>query len=254
MSYVEVRLDSIKENPLNNRLMDPEQIAILADSIRMIGMMQPPVVYQDGAEYILLSGHKRIKALQYLKKPGSFIVVCNLVSKPKSKLDEMEKLSYNNIYRKSPEEVKQEISNMNDLWRTMESDVRKDMTEKLKMLFCQRFANHKSYIENPEKFLSDNFRPCPEYIRLTTGLSYSNKTIKNYIKESVGEDEMPFEAKDKTVTVKVPTVGGVVSKLKSICGIIDMLENEGTMSEKEEMCLCSIRESIRECLEDMKNE
>lgn len=59
----EIELSRIKVNPLQPREdFDEEKLAELADSIRHNGLIQPITVKQEGSEYILISGERRLRA------------------------------------------------------------------------------------------------------------------------------------------------------------------------------------------------
>ena len=53
-----VEISRIDPNPLNERSMKPEDIEIIAESIRKDGLFESPVVYPKAGRYVLLSGHR----------------------------------------------------------------------------------------------------------------------------------------------------------------------------------------------------
>lgn len=61
-----IPLESIARNPLNFYSVLHDSVADLADSIRHNGQLEPLVVRPDGEGYRLLSGHRRLAALNFL--------------------------------------------------------------------------------------------------------------------------------------------------------------------------------------------
>ena len=72
--YSEININDIEENPDNDlyRELDTEEdIALLADDIRRAGLLHNLVVFPKtgvGGKYVLLSGERRLKALELLVK------------------------------------------------------------------------------------------------------------------------------------------------------------------------------------------
>ena len=68
---------------------DDEDIRILAEDIKRNGLMHNLVVFrEEGMVYVLLSGERRFRALNYLQEKGDAtwnIVNCNVVITPLSK-------------------------------------------------------------------------------------------------------------------------------------------------------------------------
>lgn len=62
-SVSEIELNKIKVNPLQPREdFDEEKLSELADSIKHNGLIQPITVKQDGNDFILISGERRLRA------------------------------------------------------------------------------------------------------------------------------------------------------------------------------------------------
>ena len=60
---LEVPVNSIRPNPQQPREhFDEESLAALADSIREVGLLQPVLVRQQGDEYELIAGERRLRA------------------------------------------------------------------------------------------------------------------------------------------------------------------------------------------------
>ncbi len=63
----EVSVNSIQPNPEQpRRAFDPESLQALADSIAAHGVLQPVVVVEDGAGFILVAGERRLRAVAML--------------------------------------------------------------------------------------------------------------------------------------------------------------------------------------------
>lgn len=262
-----VPMGKIKANPLNDRVMDEDAIACLMDSIRYIGLQQPLVIYKadKSDEYVVLSGHKRLAALKKLGKTGLFEVPCNIVDKPFNETDEKEKLAQNNIARRSDEEVKSETYSMYLNWGSMDDNQRKITTERLKKLFMDRNKNNPSYQNDPQKFINNNFRPSLEYIRMTTGLTFANKTFKSYISqmlkgtsESIPEDE--DESKDKKKTKakeKQPEtvdLGTILDKAESLAGVISTFKESASKTDYALNWLTSVENELRDMVKALRKE
>ena len=63
----EIPLDSIRPNPDQpRRLFDAEELQALTDSVAAHGVLQPVVVVEDGAGFILVAGERRLRAATQL--------------------------------------------------------------------------------------------------------------------------------------------------------------------------------------------
>ena len=219
-----VKLGDIRENPLNIHSEDnAEQIRLMAESINLIGLESPLVVYADEFAgktiYRILSGHKRYKALKAAGKPPIFDVVCVVEDKPKDELTEREILLQNNIARKDPEEIQKQAKEASSIWDRMSVDRR----EKYSTLFKNQFIlDEKKRTGNTpdEKYVRDNFRPRLEYIKRLTGLSVSNSTVKNVLRKPT---------KEKTIRID-----DILRRINTLSGIIEVYMG-GTDVQIEEM-------------------
>ena len=180
-----LNVNDLRENPANDRSMDPDAIRVLAESIDKEGFRGTLVAYRDGDRYTLLSGHKRLAALRLC---GINRVPVDVVDAPKSLTEEQEIMSRLNIHRSAPEEVRQEVSLMSRAWNTMDADRKKELTAKYRDEFTKYHSSNPKYQEDPDGYISRNFKPKCEYIRHMTGLSDSNTTIKRALKE-IAEQE-----------------------------------------------------------------
>ena len=92
--YSEININDIEENPDNalyRELDTEEDIALLADDIRRAGLLHNLVVFPKtgvGGKYVLLSGERRYKALNYLQARGdakwNTVKNCRVVTTPLS--------------------------------------------------------------------------------------------------------------------------------------------------------------------------
>ncbi len=98
----------LKSNPDNPRLTAPPDSldADLLASIRAIGLLQPPLVYEDGADLVIDAGHRRVKACIAAEKSEIWTLVT------KGKPDPMRAV-VENLHRADLGPV--------DRWRKMES-------------------------------------------------------------------------------------------------------------------------------------
>jgi len=219
-----IKLGDIRENPLNIHAEDDaEQIRLMAESINLIGLESPLVVYEDefaGKKiYRILSGHKRYKALKASGKPPIFDVVCIVEDKPKDELTEREILLQNNIARKEPEEIQKQAKEASGIWDRMPVDRR----EKYSTLFRNQFIideKKRTGSIPDEKYIRDNFRPRLEYIKRMTGLSVSNSTVKNVLRKELlaTSEALPEEpAKEKTIRID-----DILKRINTLSGIIEV--------------------------------
>lgn len=65
-----IPLEEIRPNPAN--FYDTTNVDDLADSIRLSGLLHPLTVYRRGSEYVIISGHRRYKAMRQLYELSGF--------------------------------------------------------------------------------------------------------------------------------------------------------------------------------------
>lgn len=228
---ITVDISDIKENPLNLRSMEPDQIAILANNIKDNGLLQPLAVYKDeDGMYMLISGHRRLAAM---KLCGMTEAPCKVIDRPDDEFAEQELLTSANISRKKVDEVIDELNKADQTWRTMPPERKLAITGTLKERFLTEHQSNPKFIENPDTFVANNFRPALEYIRSITGYDYSNTTIKNALKKAVDDEEKSLfdgvsdyeeedgeapEAKEKKE--KVITIKDIAKTSSSLRGMI----------------------------------
>ena len=228
-TIAKIKLSDIHTNPNNiftdNDSASEEQIRLIAESINMIGLESPLVVYNNaingGKEYILLSGHKRYKALKLAGKSGLFEVPCVVEEKPKDIVAEREILLQNNISRKSPEELQRQCQEASVIWNIMDPGKREQYKEAFKNQFIideRRKGNNVT-----DQYIHDNFRPRLEYIKRMTGLSVTNRTVTNFLKREVDNSPEAFpkgEAKKREITI-----GDIIKRINSLSGMIAVYQS-----------------------------
>jgi len=189
-------MESIYENPLNQRSMDKEEIDIIKESILEVGLLHPLAVYKESEnKYILVSGHKRFEALKELGRKGAATVQCTIVDKPSDSFKEAELMARANVHRSSPEQIKREVELVNNLWNTMDPKRKSFLSEKYKKAFIEENEDNPKYIEDPHKFIASRFRPRLDYINHVTGLNASNRTLAGYLSSTLKKENEGVEEK-----------------------------------------------------------
>lgn len=238
-----IPIASIRYNPQNNRSMEPEDIAVLAGTIARRGLLQPPVVYEENGEYVLLGGHRRIAALRQIqdmlndgdalpeKSPLTLPltdVEAIVVPKPKNKFEEQQLLTEGNIHRWRPEELQNEIQLSRADWNAFSEEEREQCKAVLRKQFVRIHKGTPAYEKDPEKFMRDNFRPADEYIRFTTGQNLSKNTIRKVEQGVSAEDNDPTKdsAENKSQMSTEALMKKVYKQAKSLIGIIALLDTD----------------------------
>ena len=67
---VDIDIDRIKPDPRNFYRVDKEGVEELAGNIELVGLQQPVLLREEGDGYVVISGHRRMAALQRLVKEG----------------------------------------------------------------------------------------------------------------------------------------------------------------------------------------
>lgn len=180
-TFQEIPISNIHPNEADNRSMDSMEIADLSDSIERIGLVSPLVVYRKTNNfYTLLSGQKRLKALQQLGKQSA---MCKIVDPPTDSYSEQEYLAQANMHRSSPEDLKHEIELMQRSWDTMDDARRNQIVSRIEQRWVRDNQDNPRYQADPAAFKRSNFRPKLIYIGSMTGLGLGNTTIKKYLKQ-----------------------------------------------------------------------
>lgn len=250
-TFEHIAIKDIEENVLNSeRSMNAGEIQNLMNSIIEVGLIHPLTVYENAGKYILVSGHKRLKALKMLGRTGT--VPCVVIAKPANETEEAETLARANVYRNDPDALKKEIKIINTVWNTMDFERRNRLKDKYKAAFEEANKNVPEYMEDPKKFLDTRFRARIEYIKDIGGITTSNKTIQRALHDIAAEemeqiDDEPKEKKEKTITIK--SVRKAIDSLKGLC---DGYMKAHEMSEYE-LVLLTLRDSLGDAAEDLKD-
>lgn len=212
-----IRLGDIVPNPLNkSRSMDFNQIEILKDSIQDIGLLHPLVVYKnDSGKYTLISGHRRFAALNNMAGINEE-VPCMVIEKPEDETEEAEYMARANVHRSSPEEIKNEVKIVSDLWDSMDKERRKKWTKKFEEEFIAKNEGNPAYKEDPKAFKSNRFRPRIMYVRQISNLDLSNKTISSYLKSKLEDAGEGFAEEKPKREVRKVTVKKLLSTMNKL--------------------------------------
>lgn len=239
-----LQMDAIYANPLNQRSMDEEEINIMKESILEVGLLHPLTVYKEGENrYVLISGHKRFEALKRIGRKGNATVQCTIVDKPSDASKEAEMMARANVHRSSPEQIKKEVELVNNLWNTMDSKRRSFLVEKYKKAFIKEHETDPKYIENPQTYITNRFRPRLDYINHITGLNASNRTLSGYLANTLKREREDIE-EPKVKKEKVITIRNVLRSIDSLQGLI-----EGYAPNCSDAGMQSELESLKNALE-----
>jgi len=181
----DISVDLIESNPRNKRSMEAVAIQALAKNIEQNSLLSPITVYKKGDKYVVLSGNRRFEALKSL---GWDSIPCFVTDQPKDEFQEQETIMAGNFHRSKPDEVVTEVKAAAETWNTMPEERRNNMKPFLKQSFIARNESKPKYQENPDEFISHNLVYKEEYIRVMTGLDYSNITISRILKDLLPEE------------------------------------------------------------------
>lgn len=251
MAIVEgIELGKIKRNELNPFLYDDEdKIKALAKSIEAIGLAHPLVVYRQGGDYIILSGHKRFEALKRLYSAEKR-VACKVIEEPESQISEEEFMLECNICRNSDNDLKVLIERANYVWDNLSSYERDNLKEEYEEEFRAKYGHHYDY----DKIKKQNFRPRLEYIKRKTGISnVSNRTVTNLLKKSIENDSdtsLPVAEIEEIDEYKETEkfINNVLKKVKSLANYLENNASEGDLSYQQMVKISILQESLREYL------
>ena len=181
-----IPVSMIKENDLNDRSMEGPSILALANNIQQAGELLAPItVYKKGDDYVVVSGHRRLAAVKLL---GWDDVPCFISEAPKDEFEEREILLSGNFHRSKPEEIRNELVKASQNWQSMPKEEREARKQAIKESFIERNKDSAKFKENPAEFIKHNLLYKEEYIRIKTGLDYSNMTISRLLKEVTNEN------------------------------------------------------------------
>jgi ParB family chromosome partitioning protein len=75
----DILLNHLEDNPYNSRInYSPQQIKTLAQSIDRHGLLSPIKVRKIGDRFQIVYGHRRVRAVKFLKFPVISADVCEL--------------------------------------------------------------------------------------------------------------------------------------------------------------------------------
>ena len=243
--FQKIATNRIVENPLNERTMDSRKIIDLADNIDANGLFHPILVYPNGDEYVIISGHRRFEAARAL---GWTEVPCFIREKPADSFEEQELLASGNIHRSSPEEVKNEARLVKRNWNEMPEDRKARLREEYKKAFIEDNSNNPAYLADPAGYLRSMFNPLHTYIRSVTGLDVSNSTVSKLIRDNdevpvQTQEEVEQEAKKKSEKI---TAKKIIKQFDKLIGMIEVFDPDDPAS-------AIILDEVRSKLIDLKH-
>ncbi len=169
-----IDIDDIKENELNT--YSQEGIDVLADNIKMYGLMKPLEVYEVDDYFKLLGGHRRLKALKLLFENGEIDaeIPCLLYHDP----------------------ITEDMSDVEERMKIIMSNAQRDLTDKDKILVTQELLG----------ILQDD--PSKKPLGMTTRewiapfLGCSARTSQKYINLALGKEEKKSSSSQKEQSQK----------------------------------------------------
>jgi len=228
-----ISIDLIESSPRNKRSMETAAIQALAMNIAQNSLLSPITVYEKDGRYVILSGNRRFEALKSL---GWDDIPCFIAEQPADEYDEQEIIMAGNFHRSKPDEVVAEVRAAAETWNNMPDDRRDKMKPLLKKSFIARSEAKPKYQENPEEFISHNLVYKEEYIRVMTGLDYSNITISRILKDLLPnenentepEEDLKFaepEQEEVKQEKKTKVTGKKIAKeLDKIIGMVETFD------------------------------
>lgn len=107
MEIKEIPISKIKENPYQTReSIEEDPLKVLIKSIRERGLMSPISVMKEGDEFIIICGHRRLKAFKRLKKKTIPAIVKSRNKNNELKVD----LVHENLIREDLNPVEKALS------------------------------------------------------------------------------------------------------------------------------------------------
>ena len=259
-----IPLDDIHPSDLNDvRKVDPERVSFIADSIRLIGLLEPLTVYKNkSGSYTIYGGHVRYEAIQKLKKEIKdetyrrtlSTVPCIVIEAPKNDIEEMEVEAALNMHRYSEEDRDIAIRNAKDMW-DRHSDEQK---AKLKEYYRNRFVKSIGLASDDEirRRLSNDFRPIDDYIRAATGFNLSNRTITKIIggpDQPADSDNMTADSEKKKKSEdnkKELTIDTLRKKLDNFRKSVDKFNSTHNNAAEAVLMLCL---DVKDSLDDLED-
>ncbi len=215
-----IPISRIRMNPKNDRSLAGTEV--LKESIRRAGrLFEPLLVYEAEGSYCLISGHRRYTAWKSLcDEPDSSwntSIPCMVVPRPKDEFEERILMSQANIHRSDPEEIRTEVRIAMDIWGSMSENQMAEMKELLKDRFLKDLGK-----EVTNEYLRANFRPRLEFVRYMTGITSTNKTIQNMLKDpKKGPAKSPATVTKKRLLREVKTLANDLETYEIPDGVRD---------------------------------
>ena len=190
-----VKIEALVPNE-QNEVLSLESLDVLEDSIKEFGIISPiTVCYKKGVnnKFTVLSGHKRLAAA---KNIGLTEVPIQVIDAPKNDDEEFNALLQSNICRNSEEEVNRLIMVASEHWdNKLDRATKEKRTIVLKENYLKRMKTDSENAGISDEELLQGFRAKDEYIRSTTGINLSYRSIRRKIQEEEHKDE-PKVAKE----------------------------------------------------------
>ena len=116
---VELPIESIRTNPYQPRkYFDEKTIAELAESIKSVGLIQPILVVENGAEYIIIAGERRYRACVMLEMTKVPCIIRRLDERRRKEIAIIENLQREDLNPMEEAEALQQL--MDDYGLTQE--------------------------------------------------------------------------------------------------------------------------------------
>ncbi len=188
-SPTEIPIDAIDPNPEQpRRQFDPQEIAHLADSIRLHGVLQPVVVRRAGSRYELVIGERRWRASRAAGKASIPAVVAD-VDPP----DRLELALVENVQRRDLNPIELALA----FQRLAESGATQEEIGQRVGLDRSTIANHVRLLDLGRELQED-----VEQGRLGVGhakalLQVANPERRRYLRDRIVRDELPVRVAEE---------------------------------------------------------
>lgn len=218
-----LELDEIEENKYN--MFKTEDIEILAENVRLQGLLQPLIVFKKDGKNILHTGHRRYKALKYLMKNE-----CNYKYFEKDITGTAPCIFIN--YNEDDAEFKISMIRSNSY---------RHLTDKEKENLIDITLEYVNCLESNGKREKGRTR---EIISEITGISVY--FIQNYLSNKNKEKNYGLNQTEESTEQEIGT------KLKKFVKKLDKLSEEALKIEFEEVSF-EEHELLKDAIEDLKN-
>ncbi|MGL4588843.1 MAG: ParB/Srx family N-terminal domain-containing protein [Mycoplasmatales bacterium] len=175
-----IEVVKIKTNEMSFYEVSDLKVDELAESIKANGQLEPLIVYQENDDFILISGHTRLRALQQLGKTKAKVV---LVTKPENEqVEQLLVMEANNQRIKSKDERDEEIRLKHEYYTELKATNEKYKNINVAKLVAEETGVHKNTVLRAIKNEVPNETSIEE-----NKTQVSNETSK---KEKTLEDEL----------------------------------------------------------------